>query len=56
MSLCYQRIFDEAAEVSIPRVMKEPGKINNDSGWCQDEPANYVGPRYGGRDNNIPSK
>ena len=24
------------------QVMKEPGKINNDSGWCQDEPANHV--------------
>ena len=29
------------------QVMKEPGKINNDSGWCQDELANYVGPRLG---------
>ena len=28
------------------QVMKEPGKINNDSGWCQDEPANYVGGVY----------
>ena len=30
------------------QVMKEPGKINNDSGWCQDEPANHVGPGGGG--------
>ena len=36
--------------------MKDPGKINNDSGWCQDEPPNYVGPGGGGGrgDNNLP--
>ena len=29
------------------QVMKEPGKINNDPGWCQEELANYVGLRGG---------
>ena len=39
-----EKVFDEAPV----QVMKEPGKINNDSGWCQDEPANHVGPGGGG--------
>ena len=47
-SLLSDDIRLEATEVSIPRVMKDPGKINNDSGWCQDEPPNYVGPGGGG--------
>ena len=30
------------------QVMKEPGKINNEPGWCQDLLANYVGARGAG--------
>ena len=49
-SLCYQmRRCDVMRPQRFPfQVMKEPGKINNDSGWCQDEPPNYVGPGGGG--------